>query len=81
MLREKAFLAAAAGPRKQAGTFDRNVILEQIAAETGATATEVDRGLFADLRSEQRLVKFDDFTVDQLLHRYNVALAQTLLCA
>jgi predicted nuclease of restriction endonuclease-like RecB superfamily len=76
-LREKAFLAAAAA--RAAGRFDRSSVLEQVAAETGVSIEEVDRGLFADLKSEQRLFKFDDLTVDQLLHRYNVALAQAIL--
>jgi predicted nuclease of restriction endonuclease-like RecB superfamily len=76
-LREKVFLAAAI--RRKAGAFDRSAILEQVANEAGTTAELVERGLFADLKSEQRLVKFEDFTVDQLLHRYNVALAQAIL--
>jgi predicted nuclease of restriction endonuclease-like RecB superfamily len=76
-LREKAFLAAAAARRE--GRFDRTAVLEAVAAETGMPAADVDRGLFADLKSEQRLVKFEDFTIDQLLHRYNVALAQAVL--
>lgn len=77
-LREKVFLAAA-GARQAGGLFDRAAILERVAAEAGTTADVIDRGLFADLKSEQRLVKFDDFTVDQLLNRYNVALAQAIL--
>jgi uncharacterized protein len=79
-LREKVFLAAAASrSRSERATFDRAAILERVAAESGITAEAVDRGLFADLKSEQRIVRFDDFTVDQLLHRYNVALAQAVL--
>ncbi len=39
----------------------------------------MDRGLFADLKDEQRVIKFDDLTPEQLLHRYNVALAQAVL--
>jgi uncharacterized protein len=77
-LREKAFLAAAA-VRRGGSPFDRAAVLTQVAAETGTTPEVVDRGLFADLKSEQRLVTFDDCTVDQLLHRYNVALAQAIL--
>jgi uncharacterized protein len=77
-LREKAFLSAAAARRAGAG-FDRAAILGQVAAEAGTTPEVVDHGLFADLKSEQRCVKFADFTVDQLLNRYNVALAQAIL--
>ncbi len=76
-LREKVFRAA--GESRRAGTFDRAAILASVAAETGSTVEVIDRGLFADLKSEQRLVSFADLTVDQLLHRYNVALAQAVL--
>jgi uncharacterized protein len=77
-LREKVFLAAGAA-RKAGEQFDRSTILQRVVAETGATVEVLDRGLFADLKSEQRIVRFDDCTVDQLLHRYNAALAQAIL--
>jgi uncharacterized protein len=77
-LREKVFLAAAA-VRRAGGTFDRGAVLEQVARGSDSTREAVDRGLFADLKSEQRLVRFEDCTVDQLLNRYNVALAQAIL--
>lgn len=77
-LREKVFLVAAA-TRTGGRGFDRLGILNQVGAELGVPLDVVDRGLFADLKSEQRLVKFDDCTVDQLLNRYNVALAQAIL--
>jgi uncharacterized protein len=35
--------------------------------------------LFADLKSEQRLMRFEDITPERLLQRYNVALAQAVL--
>jgi predicted nuclease of restriction endonuclease-like RecB superfamily len=35
--------------------------------------------LFADLKSEQRLVRFKDLSEERLLQRYNVALAQAVL--
>jgi uncharacterized protein len=76
-LRDKVFLAA--GRVRTAGTFDRGAVLAAVAAELGTTPEVVDAGLFADLKSEQRMVKFDDCTVDQLLNRYNTALAQAIL--
>jgi predicted nuclease of restriction endonuclease-like RecB superfamily len=54
-------------------------VLNRVAEECGTPLDKVDQGLFADLKSEQRCVKFDDGTVDQLLNRYNVALAQAIL--
>jgi len=77
-LREKVFLAAAES-RRSGTAFDRDAILERAAAAAGVSAEKVDRGLFADLKNEQRCFEFDDCTVDQLLHRYNVALAQAIL--
>jgi predicted nuclease of restriction endonuclease-like RecB superfamily len=78
VVREKVFVAAAA-TRRPEHKFDRGPVLAGVAAELGTTAEAVDRALFADLKSEQRLMKFDDCTVDQLLNRYNVALAQAIL--
>ena len=77
-LREKVFLDAAKS-RRRGEPFDRAAVLERIAKEIGTTAELIDQGLFADLKSEQRCVSFEDFTVDQLLHRYNLALAQAIL--
>src|SRR5262245_5080374 len=78
VVRERVFLAAAAA-RHPGQQFDRGPVLVDVAAELGITPEAVDRALFADLKSEQRLMKFDDCTVDQLLNRYNVALAQAIL--
>ena len=35
--------------------------------------------LFADLRDENRLLRFEDITAQRLIDRYNVALAQAVL--
>ena len=59
--------------------FDRQAVLERAAAALGATPDEIDRSLFADLKSEARLVNFKDMSADRLLQRYNVALAQAVL--
>lgn len=77
-VREAVFLAAAQA-RQQATPFDRTSVLQDVANQLGVGAEDVDRALFADLKSEQRIVSFQDFTVDQLLHRYNVALVQAIL--
>lgn len=76
-LREKIFSMATV--RRKEGTFDRSAIVEAAAEELGISVEQVDRGLFADLKMEQRLNRFKDCTVEQLLHRYNVALAQAIL--
>jgi predicted nuclease of restriction endonuclease-like RecB superfamily len=59
--------------------FDRAAVLAQVGAELQLTPEQVDQGLFADLKSEQRLIRFEDITVERLLERYNVALAQAVL--
>jgi uncharacterized protein len=76
-IREKAFLAA--GEARVAKSFDRNAILGRVAREFNTTSAVIDSGLFADLKSEQRMIAFDDLTALQLLNRYNVALAQAVL--
>ena len=91
-LREMVFSAAtkrrAAGgigaeAKPEGGTspqgLDRQAVLQEVAAALQVTPEVVDRGLFADLKSEQRLVKFGDISAERLLQRYNVALAQSIL--
>jgi predicted nuclease of restriction endonuclease-like RecB superfamily len=77
-LREAVFRAAAEH-RRGAGPFDRQAVLSQVAAELDTAPEAVEQGLFADLKSEQRLVSFKDITAERLLQRYNVALAQAVL--
>jgi uncharacterized protein len=76
-IREKVF--AEATKRRAEGTFDRDAVLSQVAVELGLSSEAVERGLFADLKSEQRIVRFEDISVTRLIERYNVALAQAIL--
>jgi uncharacterized protein len=76
-LRERVFKAAAV--QRAAGAFDRTAILAEASREFGISVEQLDQGLFADLKQEQRLIGFQDCTVEQLLQRYNVALAQAIL--
>jgi predicted nuclease of restriction endonuclease-like RecB superfamily len=79
-LREAVFRAAAEYRQANAAApFDREAVLSRVAAEFGTTPEAVDHGLFADLKSEQRLASFKDTTAERLLQRYNVALAQAVL--
>lgn len=57
----------------------RDAALRLAAMELEMTPEAVEQGLFADLKSEQRLTKFKDTTAGRLLDRYNVALAQGVL--
>jgi predicted nuclease of restriction endonuclease-like RecB superfamily len=77
-LREQVFLAAAAH-RRGDGPFGRDAVLAEVAGRLEVTPGAVEEALFADLKSEQRLVQFKDITAERLLQRYNVALAQAVL--
>jgi predicted nuclease of restriction endonuclease-like RecB superfamily len=83
-LREAVFKAAAlarANSAKAKQPFDRNAVMAEVAEQLSLTLTseQIDRSLFADLKDEQRVLKFADMTAEQLLNRYNVALAQSIL--
>ena len=83
-LREAVFKAAAAARAEAANAmqpFDRAAVMRSAAEELSLPLTpeQLDRSLFADLKDEQRVISFDDITTEQLLDRYNVALAQAVL--
>lgn len=87
VIRERVFTAAARERvriREQAEIgrrppFDRDRVLTRVARELEIEPEALVAGLFADLRDENRLLKFDDVTALQLVDRYNVALAQAVL--
>ena len=60
-------------------TFDRDAVLQSIATPLNLSPEQVEQGLFADLKSEQRLLRFEDLSAERLLQRYNVSLAQAVL--
>jgi predicted nuclease of restriction endonuclease-like RecB superfamily len=83
-LRDAVFRVAAEHRKKialvpGAAAFDRLAVLGEVAAKFELPQDTVEQGLFADLKSEQRLVKFKDISAEHLLQRYNVALAQAVL--
>ena len=54
-------------------------MLNEVSQTLSITLEQAEQGLFADLKAEQRIIRFDDLSADQLLSRYNVALAQAIL--
>jgi predicted nuclease of restriction endonuclease-like RecB superfamily len=83
-LREAVFRAAAKARAAVGDTlapFDRVAVLAEVAESLSLDLTpeQIDRSLFADLKDEQRVMSFDDITAEQLVNRYNVALAQAIL--
>jgi uncharacterized protein len=83
-LRDKVFLAAAeyrkhlrAGGHR--APFRREEVLTAVAEELRLEPERVAATLFADLKDENRMLKFEDLSAQRLIDRYNVALAQAVL--
>ncbi len=70
--------AAASGPGHRTG-FRRDEVLSAVGRELGLEPEAIVSSLFADLRDEIRLLRFEDLTAQRLIDRYNVALAQAVL--
>ena len=78
VVREQVFLEAAR--QRTAGVvFDRQAVMQSVSQQFSTTPELIDQAVFADLKAEQRVMKFADITPLQLIHRYNVALAQAVL--
>ena len=65
--------------RSMRHTRSRADVLSDVASELQSTPAEVVDGLYADMKTEQRLVAWKTTTAPALLDRYNVALAQGVL--
>lgn len=57
----------------------REAVIAQVAEQLGVTPGAVEAALFADLEREQVITDTEPWEVDDLLHRYNLALAQGVL--
>jgi uncharacterized protein len=94
VIREKVFTAAAESRRRLRAerlaqgpapitalrpTFHRDEVLRAVGQELNLDPDVLLSSLFADLRDENRMIKFDDLTAQRLIDRYNVALAQAVL--
>ena len=86
VLRDKVFTAAA--DHRQAlraeglghrAPFDRAGVLARVAGELKLEPEAVAAALFADLKDENRLLRFEDISAQRLIERYNVALAQSVM--
>lgn len=83
-LREAVFTAAAEARRslRAAGhraPFRRDEVLAQVGRSLNVAPETVAESLFADLKDENRMLRFKDLTAQRLVDRYNVALAQSVL--
>jgi len=83
-LRREVFSRAAAARHQLAigAHFDRNQVLAETANALAMTADAVEAGLYADLRSAERLLKAPPYDADGLLARHARAEVQAvLLCS
>jgi uncharacterized protein len=78
-LREQVFLRAAAARRELGASFDRQALLAEVGAQNGLEADSLDTALFADLRSEHRLLSAPRFSAGELLAHYEAAQYQAVL--
>jgi len=80
-LRRAVFARAAAARRQldDGSSFDRAAVLAAAAAEHGLTVEQIDGALFADLKDNQRLVRFDAVDGEVLLNAYDMAQHQAVL--
>jgi predicted nuclease of restriction endonuclease-like RecB superfamily len=80
-IRHEVFLAAAAAHKALdvRGALDRDAVLAAAAARLGLTVEAVESGLYADLRGAEVLKSFRPIGAEELVARYNVALAQAIL--
>jgi uncharacterized protein len=77
-VRRELFLRSAAAWRGSA-SFDRAGVLREAASALGVTTDEVELALFADLADAQVVRCFDRLSPEELLDRYDLALAQSVL--
>lgn len=66
-------------PLADRSPFDRLAVIARVAGQLGLSLEAAEQSLFADLKSEQRLIRFKDTSGERLLERYNLALAQAVL--
>jgi predicted nuclease of restriction endonuclease-like RecB superfamily len=57
----------------------RQAVLEEAAKALSLTVEQVEASLYADLQDAYRIESFEDIEVEDLLRRYNLALAQGIL--
>jgi uncharacterized protein len=85
VIRDKVFTAAAEHRRSLRSAdghrhpFQRDEVLGAVAGELSLAPEKVAASLFADLKDENRMIRFEDLDARRLIDRYNVALAQAVL--
>ncbi len=75
----RAAIFQTAAELRQQDAFDRERVFAQVGEAFQIPPDQVEQSMFADLKTEQRLIRFRDCTPTYLLHRYNEALAQAVI--
>ena len=57
----------------------RAEVIDEVAQNLETSSADVEAALYADLADRQTLIRFDALTAEELLHRYNLSLAQAVL--
>ena len=80
-LRRAVFTRASAARQAAAAAqvFDREALMREAADQLGLPAAQLERQLYADLRSAHRLCSFDAISAEGLLEAYDLAQAQAVL--
>jgi predicted nuclease of restriction endonuclease-like RecB superfamily len=81
VLRSDLFMRAAAARREQteAAPFERLALLEAAGQVHGLSAEQAERALYADLKSEHRLLEAPTLDAEALVARYEVSQLQAVL--
>ncbi|MFA5625366.1 MAG: DUF790 family protein [Bradymonadales bacterium] len=79
-LRERIFLeSAAVGQEGYTKLQWRNEILQNVAKTLGLSANDLEELLYCDLKGQRKIKSFEDLEDEELIARYNLSLAQTVL--
>ncbi len=78
-IRQKVFLEAGKFQPVLPDSKQKIDVLETVAAEFQTDAQTIISNLYADLSAQQKLIKFETISPEDLLDRYNLAQAQALL--
>ncbi len=78
-IRQKVFLEARKFQPVLPNSEDKTKVLEIAAAEFGTDAGSIFENLYADLSAQQKMTSFEPLAPKDLLERYNLAQAQTIL--
>jgi len=80
-IRTELFLAAAQTYKSLdvRGELDRDAVLGAVASKLGQSPEAIEKGLYADLRGSEVLMRYTPLAAEEAIDRYNLGLAQAIL--